>query len=168
MPETRRQLVYSRYTKGFGASEIVVSLVFLVVLGALVGRFIVEMESPAEQQLRKAREGIILLNSALGAYSFDLQKRSPLSQEGGLQVLVDTGYLESIPNDPWGKPYQYDAPAQVSGAGFDLYSLGPDGILSEDDIVNWNLYGKPYVGTSRIARKRDRSLREHNRQSDSG
>jgi len=35
------------------------------------------------------------------------------------------GYIKKLPDDPWGRPYHYDAPGK-KGA-FDIYSLGADG-----------------------------------------
>jgi general secretion pathway protein G len=66
--------------------------------------------------------------------------------EEGLQALITapaTGtnwkgpYMERIPADPWGRDYQYRFPGQKSTTGYDLYSLGEDGVESEDDIGNW-------------------------------
>jgi general secretion pathway protein G len=43
-------------------------------------------------------------------------------------------YLEgfTIPKDPWGHEYRYRS--RASGAGFEIASLGPDGVISSDDI----------------------------------
>ncbi len=155
------QISNSSSDAGFSFVEVMVSLVFLVILGGLFARFTMDMESPEEKNIRKAREGVMLLKSALGAYVFDLQKRPPSKSEGGLQALVKTEYLEAVPKDPWGNVYQYNIPAVYSGRSYDLYSLGPDGKESEDDIADWNLYGEVYRGTSRIARKRDRALSKY-------
>ena len=38
--------------------------------------------------------------------------------------------------DPWGRPYQYRYPATKSKQPYDVYSLGPDGVESADDIGN--------------------------------
>ena len=53
----------------------------------------------------------------------------------------DGGYIDRLPKDPWGQPYQYLSPGQ-KGA-IDIYSLGADGQLGGDginaDIGNWDL-----------------------------
>ena len=49
-------------------------------------------------------------------------------------------YLEEVPLDPWKQPYQYRYPGSknINGArGYDVWSLGPDGTESADDIGNW-------------------------------
>jgi general secretion pathway protein G len=40
--------------------------------------------------------------------------------------------------DPWGRDFQYTVPGRHNEGGFDLWSLGGDGIDgNEDDIRNW-------------------------------
>lgn len=39
--------------------------------------------------------------------------------------------------DAWGNTFQYRFPGTKNPGGYDLYSLGPDGVESEDDIGNW-------------------------------
>jgi general secretion pathway protein G len=59
--------------------------------------------------------------------------------EPGLQWLVDTGRLPFLPLDPWGRSYQYRNPGKEYA--YELFSLGPDGVESQDDVIAWNLYG---------------------------
>jgi len=85
---------------------------------------------------------------ALKLYKLDNQ-RYP-SAEQGLQALVakpSTGtippnwkpYLEKLPNDPWGRAYQYVQPG-VKGE-IDVFSLGADGQTGGEgkdaDIGSW-------------------------------
>jgi type II secretion system protein G len=49
-------------------------------------------------------------------------------------------YLDEIPKDPWGNPYHYRYPGRNNpngSKGYDIWSLGPDGVISDDDIGNW-------------------------------
>jgi general secretion pathway protein G len=46
-------------------------------------------------------------------------------------------YLDEPMLDPWGNEYQYAFPAQKSSKKYDLYSLGEDGVESDDDVGNW-------------------------------
>jgi type II secretion system protein G len=41
---------------------------------------------------------------------------------------------ESIPRDPWMRPYQYEFPATRGHRLFEVYSLGLDGVKSADDF----------------------------------
>jgi len=156
-----QQYIKSHRCAGFSFVEVMITLIFLAVLGGLVGKFTLAAESKKEMDLRKAREGVMLLKSALGAYVYDLDRSPPTAQEGGLEALVKEGYLDAVPKDPWDNLYRYVIPAVHSGRSYDLYSLGPDGTESLDDIADWNLYGRVYRGTSRIAKKRDHALQKY-------
>jgi general secretion pathway protein G len=39
--------------------------------------------------------------------------------------------------DPWGNKIQYRNPGKHNAQGYDVYSMGPDGVESADDIGNW-------------------------------
>jgi general secretion pathway protein G len=84
------------------------------------------------------------------------------TQEQGLQALLskpmippipqnwhDGGYLERLPNDPWGNPYQYLNPG-IHGQ-FDVYSYGMDVKAGDrnpsDAIGSW----QPDVGTGPVS-----------------
>jgi len=43
----------------------------------------------------------------------------------------------ALPIDPWANPYQYRYPGTHNPDSYDLYSYGPDGVESADDIGNW-------------------------------
>ena len=49
----------------------------------------------------------------------------------------EIGYLDKLPKDPWGRDYQYSKPGIHNKKSFDVFSLGPDGKKSDDDIGNW-------------------------------
>ncbi|MEO0797033.1 MAG: type II secretion system protein GspG [Verrucomicrobiota bacterium] len=46
-------------------------------------------------------------------------------------------YLRIAPIDPWGNPYRYKYPGAKNPEAYDVWSLGPDAVVSEDDIGNW-------------------------------
>ncbi len=71
----------------------------------------------------------------------------PTTAEGLLALVDDFGtegwrgpYIERETHlkDPWGRPFRYRFPGVKNHGWYDLYSLGPDGIESEDDITNWD------------------------------
>jgi general secretion pathway protein G len=51
------------------------------------------------------------------------------------------GYVERVPNDPWGHPYQYLNPG--ARGELDVFSMGADGAPggegNDADIGSWNL-----------------------------
>ena len=98
--------------------------------------------------VEKAKIDITQIGNALNMYKLD--NFTYPSTDQGLQGLVTKptsgrvpknfspdAYLPKVPVDPWGTPYQYLSPG-VRGK-VDIYSLGPDGQQSDDDIGNWNL-----------------------------
>ncbi len=72
----------------------------------------------------------------------------PKTEEGLLALIEDTQipnwhgpYLKSssIPVDPWGNPYKYNYPSQLTSSEFlyDIISAGPDGAFgTPDDVTN--------------------------------
>ncbi len=73
----------------------------------------------------------------------------PPTTEQGLQALVAqpqgepqptrwTQFLDSVPKDPWGKPFVYVSPGRKNPNSYDLYSSGPDRIpdTADDDWGN--------------------------------
>jgi len=46
-------------------------------------------------------------------------------------------YADTISPDPWGNAYQYCSPGVHNKSGYDVWSYGPDGVPSEDDVGNW-------------------------------
>ena len=72
--------------------------------------------------------------------------RFPTSQEGfealieaplGTESKWNGPYIVRVPTDPWGNGYRYRCPGLMNPEGYDLWSLGPDGVESKDDTVNW-------------------------------
>lgn len=94
-------------------------------------------QSDHMRRVAKARDEIRAISAALIAPRPD-GMRMPDGKQG-LSALVDEGSLPHIPLDPWGRAYQYRNPGSIRA--WELYSLGPDGSESADDIVGWNLYG---------------------------
>ena len=109
-----------------------------LLVGVAVAMMLHERRATDEMRdLARARETIRALTSALLAPRPD---GAPMPTTGeGLEALVRDGTLPHIPVDPWGRPYVYRNPGREWS--YDLLSLGPDGVVSDDDVVVWNLYG---------------------------
>jgi len=134
--------------KGFTLIEIMVVIVIIGVLATLIIPRL--MSRPDEARVIAARQDVATIVSALKLYRLDIG-RYPTSEQG-LKALVAKpseepiptnwkigGYLDRLPNDPWGKPYQYSSPG-LKGE-MDVFSFGADGILGgvelDTDIGNW-------------------------------
>ena len=48
-------------------------------------------------------------------------------------------YLDQLPEDPWGNPYNYKFPGSRNTRGYDIWSSGSDGQSgTADDVGNWD------------------------------
>ena len=136
--------------KGFTLIEIMVVVVILGILAAIAVPRI--MNRPDTARITKAKQDIRVVESALKLYRLDNFQYPSTDQ--GLQALVEQpagdppaknwkkgGYLDRLPKDPWGNPYQYLSPG-VKGE-IDIFTLGadnrPGGEEASADIGNWNL-----------------------------
>lgn len=136
-----------QYGRGFTLIEVMVVVVILSILAAVVVPRI--MDNPDRARIVKVKQDIRVIKNQLDLYRLH-NFRYPTTEQG-LEALVqkptdaphwqDGGYLDKLPKDPWGKPYQYLSPGQHNQ--LDLYSLGADGQPGGEgvdaDIGNWNL-----------------------------
>lgn len=133
---------------GFTLLEVMIVVVILGILAALVVPKV--MGRPDEARMVAARQDISALMQALKLYRLDNFKYP--STEQGLNALVSKptvtpippnwktgGYLDRLPNDPWGQAYQYLNPG-LHGE-IDVFSFGADGEAGGEgidaDIGSW-------------------------------
>lgn len=123
-------------TKGFTLIEVMVVIVILAIMAAMIVPKV--MSRPDEARVVAARQDIASLAQALKLFKLD-NKQYP-SSEQNLNILVGR-YLDRLPVDPWGKPYQYLFPG-LRGE-FDVWSFGADGAPggegNDADIGSWAL-----------------------------
>ena len=135
-------------SKGFTLIEVMVVVIILGILAAIVVPRV--MDRPDEARITKAKQDIRALESALNLYKLD-NFVYPTSDQG-LEALVQQPsgspepknwkkYMDRLPKDPWGQPYQYLSPG-VKGE-VDIFSLGADGQQGGEgantDVGNWEL-----------------------------
>jgi general secretion pathway protein G len=128
----------------FTLIELLLVMVILVILASIV---VPKMTGYSERARKtKAITEVGSFKTALTAFEVDCG-RFPSTDEGlqalihapsGVQGFKQGGYMEEIPADPWGNPYQYKCPGQHNPDSFDVFSMGPDGHEGgTDDLGNW-------------------------------
>jgi len=136
----------ARRAAGFTLIELMVVLVIIGVLAALIVPNVLNRTDDA--RATAARTDVHNIMQALKLYKLDNQ-RYP-TPEQGLAALVQRPstppvpgnwkpYLEKLPSDPWGQPYQYLNPG-IKGE-VDVMSFGADGKSGGEgkdaDIGSW-------------------------------
>jgi general secretion pathway protein G len=134
--------------RGFTLIEVMIVIVILGVLAALIVPKV--MSRPDEARMVAARQDIATIMQALKLYRLD-NRRYPTTEQG-LAALVRKpeteplppnwkSYVERLPQDPWGSPYQYLNPGLRGEV--DVFSFGGDGKAGGEgvdaDIGSWQL-----------------------------
>jgi len=130
---SRLKNTQDRNDAGFTLIEIMVVIAIIGILATLIVPRI--MGRPDEARATAAKHDIGTISQALKLYRLDIG-RYPTSEQG-LNALVTKpsadpvpqnwkagGYLDSLPKDPWGYPYQYANPG--TKGEIDIYSYGAD------------------------------------------
>lgn len=120
--------------EGFTLVELMVVIVIIGLLATIVAINVIPATDTA--RIEKAKADISVIEQALEQYRLD--NLIYPDQMQGLQALLSPppglpqperyrrgGYIKKLPDDPWGRAYQYKIPAERGP--FDIYSLGADG-----------------------------------------
>lgn len=133
---------------GFSLLELMVVVVIMSILALVIVPRIIDR--PDQARVSRAQTDLATLENAINLYKLD-NLRYPTTEQG-LAALVTApltdpvpenwasgGYIKALPQDPWGKPYQYLSPG-VHG-DFDIFTFGADGVSGGDgtnaDIGTW-------------------------------
>ena len=129
--------------RGFTLIEVLLVMAILVILGSMVGVYVIGMKKGADEDA--VRVQINLFDQQLSIYRLHVGSY-PTSNQGMQALRTQPADLSNpnkwrgpyankdIPNDPWGNPYQYEL---INNEQFHMWSWGADGINgSDDDISN--------------------------------
>jgi general secretion pathway protein G len=134
----------SRRQAGFTLVEMILVLgIIAVLLGTAIFKMV---GAVGGAKVQRVDGDISSITSALRMYEIN-NRYLPTTQQG-LMALVKkpesepvprrwTQQFKEIPTDPWNKPYVYVYPGKHNPTGFDLYSLGEDGVEGGEDYGNW-------------------------------
>jgi len=138
--------------KAFTLIELMLVVIIIGILSAMVVPRLVGRSKEAKLAAAKAD---VESNIALALDMYELDNGAYPTTEQGLVSLVNKStmapapsnwkgpYLRKPPKDSWGNDYVYACPGLHNKDDYDLYSYGPDGIESQDDIVNWETGSTP-------------------------
>ena len=126
---------------GYTLFEIMLVLgIIAVLVGSAIYMLVGNIDVAKDQRVNSDIEAISM---QLRTYEM-LNYRMPTTEQG-LKALVSQPtseprprrwkqLMKTMPLDPWGAEYVYRNPGRKNSSGFDLFSLGPDGKESDDDI----------------------------------
>lgn len=140
----KRQKKNIQSQSGFTLVEVMVTMVIIGLLATVVVLNVLPAQDKAMSQ--KAVADIRLLSQAVEMYRLDLRQYPENLEDLRTQPagVADGryrkgGYVQFLPQDPWGNAYLYAYPG--ANSAFDVWSLGADGVEggegSDADISNW-------------------------------
>ena len=141
-------ILTSSRQRGFSLIEIMVVVVIIGLLASIVAPMVLDRAD--EARVNKVQADFASIQTGLKLYRLD-NSMYP-SSEQGLEALVSkptlspvprnwrsTGYLEQLPNDPWGNAYLYLSPGE--SRDYDIYTQGADGVAGGEgpnaDLSVW-------------------------------
>lgn len=139
-----RPLARRRPQAGFSLLEILISIALLAGIAAIL---ITNLDGILGGGKREVARMFVSETLEAPLIQYRINMGNYPSTEEGLQALLKPPsenatnwqgpYIKQLPNDPWGKPYQYRFPGTHNPQSYDLWTYGPDGTESGDDIGNW-------------------------------
>ena len=142
----RSRAMNRRRRRGFTLLELLVVMFILVLLAGVVTVYVTKRVEEAKHA--KAVADVAALGTALdmfylhnGAYPRQLEDLRTRPSGQDLPNWNGPYIRKPVPNDPWGRAYNYAVPGEYNPDSYDLFSLGRDGreggTKSDADVSNW-------------------------------
>jgi len=137
----------SQRNRGRAGMTLIEMLLVIALIALVAGLAIVQVGGVLEGNQEDIAGLFVKTTIETPLTSYKIHMGSYPSSAQGLRALFESPegasgrwrgpYVKDLPMDPWQKPYQYRYPGTHNPKGYDVYSFGPDGIESADDIGNW-------------------------------
>lgn len=121
---------------GFTLLEVMLVLVIIAAIAGIAVYNIGGIQNTANKmnastQIKGFKQALETYKLLIGSYPSALEALHEAPGDLADPSKYTPLYKESIPADPWGRPYEY----KLNGADYELRSLGPDGQSGTDDDV---------------------------------
>ena len=94
------------------------------------------MTSVTQTQMAEMKTGLEHFDVDVGRYPTTTEGLGALMIKPAADFPTWHGpYVTGVGVDPWGHPYVYLNPGTLNPAGYDLYSMGPDGVAGTADDI---------------------------------
>lgn len=133
---------------GFTLMEVLLVLAILVILGSLAAMSFRGVMSDADTKAAKSQVGLFKTPVDLYQIYFKhypsslqslVQPPPEVDQAKWQQNIAPSFPSGTLPKDPWNNDYRFAAPGTHNPNGYDIWSMGPDGVDgTPDDVGNWD------------------------------
>jgi general secretion pathway protein G len=143
MKTPRRICVQQIRTTGFTLMEIMLVVTIIALLAGLAiykmtGAHITAEIVTARTELRTLQTALLSYRTIAGSFPSTAQGLQALvtKPEGEPQPITwRPQFPDGLNKDPWRRDYVYKFPGERKGHGFDVYSLGEDGLPGTNDDI---------------------------------
>lgn len=120
-------------------------IAFLIFSALVAAFFLYDSRTEGDGHSPSFKVQVAILRLCTELRSYAAESGAYPTTEQGLSALVNRPTkppipkkwhqcLDSLTPDAWGRPYVYRFPSPTDITTFELFSLGPDGVVSADDI----------------------------------
>ena len=130
--------------KGFSLIEI---LIALAILAAVSGIVISNLDKIFGSSQEKVAELFVSETVRTPLMSYRMNIGGYPTTDQGLKALIKAPegvgrrwkgpYIDELPLDPWGRPYEYRCPGEHNREKYDVWSVGAKGNGGDESIGNW-------------------------------